>query len=146
MEARAARGLTYEQVANEHLGMSRSHLLMLRSGARTISNVSYDTMTRIAKFLGIPPVLAMLAGGQLRLADFYQTPEMLHQGLGQALAYIQRDPELGPHMPATVFSADQDLQGFILLLYERATGKTLIPGRVGLSDIVESYKPLDSET
>jgi len=145
MEARASRGLTYEQVAKQ-LRMHRNYLLLLRKGKREISNVSNETMESIASFLGIAPVLAMLAGGQLRLEHFYQSPEVLHQSLGQALTFIQRDPDLGPYMPATAFSADADLQGFILLLYERATGKTLIPGRVSLEDIAKSYEALDSES
>lgn len=145
MEARASRGLTYEQVAKQ-LRMHRNYLLLLRKGKREISNVSNETMESIASFLGIAPVLAMLAGGQLRLEHFYQSPEVLHQSLGQALTFIQRDPDLGPYMPATAFSADADLQGFILLLYERATGKTLIPGRVSLEDIAKSYETLDSDS
>lgn len=143
LEVRVARGLTYEQLAEEHLGISRSHLMMLRTGKRTIVNISSRTMKRIAAFLGIPPVVAMLAGGQLGLEDFYQTPEMLQQGLAQAMKFIQRDPDIGPYMPATVFLADEAVQRFIMLLYEKATGRTLIPSRVSLADIVESYKTLE---
>jgi transcriptional regulator with XRE-family HTH domain len=142
LEARSARGLTYPELAEKHLGISRSHLLMLRSGQRAISNVSDEVMGRIAKFLGLPKVVAMLAGGQLRLEDFYQKPEMVREGLEPALKFIQRDPDVGPYMPPGVFVADEALQRFILLLYEKATGKTLIPSRVSLTDVVESYKTL----
>jgi hypothetical protein len=140
IEAANTRGMSSRELAVKHLGISNSHFLLLRKGQRGIARLSPETMTRIATFLKLPKVIVMLAGGQLKLEDFYQDPNLLEQQLESALQFIQRDPEIGPHMPPTAFVADIELRRFILMLYEKASGKSLIPSRTTIPEITEQFK------
>jgi transcriptional regulator with XRE-family HTH domain len=142
LEKAHSSGLSYKELAEERLGISKSHLQLLRTGKRQIPRLSPETMDKIAQFLALPKVIVMLAGGQLKLEDFYQMPEVLETSLQAALQFIQKDPELGPYMPPSTFKADRALRRFIVLLYEKASGRSLIPGRASLAEIIESFKPI----
>ena len=79
----------------------------------------------------------MIAAGRLKVEDFYPDPALLDQQLGPALEFIQRDPELGLSLPLSAFVAELDLRRFIVLLYEKASGKTLLPNRARTDDILQ---------
>ena len=142
LEASYTRGLSLHDLAEHHLGITHSHFLLLRKGQRSIPRLGEEVMNKIAKFLGLPKVVVMLAGGQLKLEDFYQNPEVLDSFLAPALQFIQKDPELGPYMPPSAFVADEALRRFIVLLYEKASGKLLLPSRATLKNIEESFKTI----
>ena len=137
LQATTTRGLSIRELAEDHLGLTYSHFTLLRKGQRSISNIGDETMAKIAKFLGLPKVIVMIAAGRLKVEDFYSDPTLLDQQLGPALEFIQRDPELGLSLPPSAFIADLDLQRFIVLLYEKASGKTLLPNRANLTDILQ---------
>lgn len=142
LEAANTRGLGARELAEDALGVSYSYFASLRNGEKEITKIGDDVITRIAKFLGLPKVAVMLAAGQLKLEDFYQDPEIFQTHLQPALQFIQRDPNVGAHMPASVFTADPAIQQFVVILYEKAYGKTLIPSKVSLEEIAKRYKNL----
>lgn len=137
LQASNTRGLSIRELAEDHLGLTYSHFALLRKGERSISNISDDTTAKIAKFLGLPKVIVMIAAGRLKVEDFYPDPVLLDQQLGPALEFIQRDPELGLSLPLSAFVAELDLRRFIVLLYEKASGKTLLPNRASTDDILQ---------
>lgn len=130
------------EVAEEALGVSYSYFAGLRSGEKEIPKIGEDVIAKVAKFLGLPKVVVMLAAGQLRLEDFYQDPNVLGAYLEPSLQYIQRDREVGAYMPPSIYTAEPALQHFVVTLYEKAFGKTLIPSKASLEEIVERYKRL----
>lgn len=140
IEAGNTQGLSSRELAEKHLGITYSHYQLLRKGQRSVPKLQDETIDRIASFLGLPKVIVMLAGGQLKLEDFYPDPSMFEQQLESALRFIQRDPEFGPYMPPCAFSADTGLRRFILLLYEKASGTSLIPARVAIDAIETGAK------
>jgi hypothetical protein len=136
LQASTTRGLSIRELAEDHLGLTYSHFALLRKGQRSISNIGDETTAKIAKFLGLPKVIVMIAAGRLKVEDFYRDPALLDQQLGPALEFIQRDPELGLSLPPSAFVADIDLRRFLVLLYEKASGKTLLPNRASTTDIL----------
>ena len=137
LQASTTRGLSIRELAEDHLGLTYSHFALLRKGQRSISNIGDETMAKIAQFLGLPKVIVMIAAGRLKVEDFYRDPALLDQQLEPALEFIQRDPELGLSLPPSAFVADIDLRRFLVLLYEKATGKTLLPNRASTTDILQ---------
>ena len=145
LQASNTRGLSMRELAEDHLGLTYSHFALLRKGQRSISNIGDETTAKIAKFLGLPKVIVMIAAGRLKVEDFYRDPALLDQQLGPALEFIQRDPELGLSLPPSAFVADIDLRRFLVLLYEKASGKTLLPNRASTTDILQILQATPSK-
>lgn len=145
LQASTTRGLSMRELAEDHLGLTYSHFALLRKGQRSISNIGDETTAKIAKFLGLPKVIVMIAAGRLKVEDFYRDPALLDQQLGPALEFIQRDPELGLSLPPSAFVADIDLRRFLVLLYEKASGKTLLPNRASTTDILQILQATPSK-
>jgi plasmid maintenance system antidote protein VapI len=124
------------------LGITPGHFSSLRSGAKSFTNITEEFAERIAAFLGLPKVAVKLAAGQLRLEDFFYQGNLIYNQLDAALRFIISDPKFGPKMPASIFSADRDLQAFVVLLYEDATGKVVLPGKVEPQDVVQRFQAL----
>ena len=142
LDAANTRRLGTRELAEKELGVSYSYFASLRSGEKEIAKIGDDLVARIAKFLGLPKVAVMLAAGQLKLEDFYQEREILQTHLQPALQFIQRDPRIAPLVPASVFDADVALQQLVVILYEKAYDRTLIPSKVSIEEIAERYKTL----
>jgi hypothetical protein len=144
LEAAHVQGLGARELAEKHLGVSYSYFHQLRSGEKLASNLGPEMLDKIATFLNLPKVVVMLAAGQLTLKDFQQEPEAVEQVLEPALRFIQADPRFGPYMPASIFGMTSAERQFIVMLYERATGKTLLPVRATLEETVENFQALSS--
>jgi hypothetical protein len=136
------RGLTMDETAREALGLSRSHFYSLRNGGKDIPQLGDEHISKAARFLGLSKVAAKLAAGQLTPEDFYSDPNVVRHYLRHAVKYILSDPELAPFIPATVVELPADVQLAFVMLYERATGRTLIPGRVSPEEIAKRHRQL----
>jgi hypothetical protein len=84
----------------------------------------------------------MLAAGQLRIEDFYSEPDKVSAQLQPALRFILADPELSPYLSPAILKADAAVQQAFVLLYERATGRVLIRGKVPAEEIVARHRTL----
>jgi hypothetical protein len=135
------RRLTMRQVA-EMLGVSYPYFFGLRNGKSDISKLGDEHIERAAKFLAMPKLAAMLAAGQLKYEDFYSEPAKLRDSVQPSLRFIQSDPEYAAYLPASIVKADPAIQLCVVMLYERATGRTLIPGRVPTEEIVRRHRSL----
>lgn len=136
------RGLSVEDTASDALGVTRSYFYQLRVGKKEIPQLGEEHISKAARFLGISRVAAKLAAGQLSSDDFYTNPDVVRDYLRPAMKFIHSDPEFGPFIPATVVDLPEDLQHAFVLLYERATGRTLIPGRVSPEEIAKRHREL----
>jgi transcriptional regulator with XRE-family HTH domain len=143
-QAASARNLKPSDVC-EALGISYSHFSSLRSGGKAIPHISEDFLERIAEFLQLPKVVVKLAAGQLKLEDFYHIGDKMHLYIEPALRFIQADPKIGATLPLSAFSADKDLQLFLITLYEQATGKVVLPGKVSVEDVVKRFEALTGD-
>ena len=131
-KARADRLQTQELA--QRLDVHPSYLGQLRSRAKYVENISREFAEACARFLGIPLISVMVAAGQLREQDFREAVDGSAL-LGQALDYILRDPVVGPIVPPCLLEQDERIQRAFVLLYEKATGKRLLGGRVTAADL-----------
>ena len=143
-QAASARNLKPSDVCEE-LGISYSHFSSLRSGGKAIPHIGEDFLERIAGFLQLPKVVVKLAAGQLKLEDFYHIGDKMNLYIEPALRFIQADPKIGATLPLSAFSADKDLQLFLITLYEQATGKVVLPGKVSVEDVVKRFETLTGD-
>lgn len=141
LTAAADRRLSVGEVT-EILGVSYAYFFGLRSGKNDISKLGDEHITRAAKFLRMPKLAVLLAAGRLKHEDFYIEPAKLQDYLQPALRFLQQDPEYAAFVPASLIKADPAIQQFVMMLYERATGRTLIPGRVSHEEIVKRDRSL----
>ena len=115
------------QMADE-LNVTYGYISQLRSGARQTQHISDAFADAAALYLDKPRMTILIASGRVRPEDVYEKPETSIQQLSAAMSYIQNDPEFGAFMPPEMVSADEKLQMFIVRLYDKARGVSLLPG------------------
>lgn len=137
------RAHTYQMTVDElatRIGVSYSYFAWLRRKKDAIPKIGTDVIERIAEFLELPKVAVMLLAGHLKPSDFDQIPQNTKINVENALRFIQSDPVIGPHMPATIFTADLALQQFMVSLYEMASGRLLITSMKSAEEIVALHR------
>lgn len=129
-----ADGIEDQILATEKLGVHPSYLGQLRTRAKYVENISHDFAEACAKYLSVPLVAVLVAAGQLKEQDFR---EVVAEStlLRQALEYIMRDPAIGPIIPPSLLLQTENIQRAFVLLYERATRKHLLGGRLTAGDL-----------
>lgn len=127
-------GIQAQELATDKLGVHPSYLAQLRLRAKHVENISHDFAEACARYLGIPLVAVMVAAGQLKERDFREPVDdaVLLRG---ALEYIMLDPVFGPIVTPRLLYQDEIIQRAFVLLYERATGKKLLGGRLTAGDL-----------
>lgn len=130
----------------KELGITYQHFALMRRKPEGVPKLGYKVIERAAKFLEVPKVTVMLLADQLKISDFDQKPEDLKINLENALRFIHGDPKIGPYVPLTTFVADIELQLLVVVLYELATGRVLIPSKRSPEEIAALHKEFFSET
>ncbi len=118
------------------LGVGYPYIAQLHSGYREVVNVSEAFITKAAEFLEVPRLNVLLAAGRVRISDFYEASTLMEK-VEPALRFIQADGEIGGSMPASVFTADKELQLFIVDLYQKATHRNLLGQPVAYQELNE---------
>lgn len=119
-----AHGLQMQELALQ-LGVTYGYIAQLRVGLRSTANISRKFSESCARFLKLPNIAVLLLAGQLRLEDFLAPSEQEIGHLEAGLRKMQNDEWLGPVLPQSLFSAGADVQRFVLMLYQEATGREL---------------------
>ena len=133
-----AEGLKTQDLA-QRLGVPPAYLDQLRSQDAHVEHISREFAEACAKFLGAPLISVMVAAGQLREQDFRE-PVNNSALLRQALVTMLLDPAYGPILPPSLLEQDEQIQRAFVILYERASGKRLLGGRVTAADLVTFAK------
>lgn len=129
-----ADGLEDQVLATEKLGVHPSYLGQLRTRVKYVENISHDFAEACAKYLSVPLVAVLVAAGQLKEQDFRETVDE-ETLLRQALEFILRDPVFGAIVPPSLLVQGESIQRAFVLLYERATGKRILGGRLTAGDL-----------
>lgn len=124
-QAATERGVTLQQLAAD-LDVTYGYLAQLRTGLRSLANVSDTFVQAVAQWLGVPRIAVLAACGRLKLSDFLEQRN-LDDALDAAYAFIERDRVWGAVMPASAHRLDQSGRLFVVRLFEAATGTVLIP-------------------
>ena len=131
-------GLQDQELA-QRLGVHPSYLGQLRIRHKYVEHISMEFAEACGQFLGMPVLAVLVAAGQLREEHFREpvNDSMLPR---QALETILRDPVIGPIFPPELLQQSERLQHAFVILYERATGKRLLGGRVSAAELVTFAK------
>lgn len=119
----------------KQLGVTYGYISQLRSGLRKTHQISETFATSCALYLGAPRMTVLLASGRVKPEDVFSDPNEMLNLLPRAIQFIRQDPEFGPLMPADLQNADQRLQYFVVSLYEKATNRSLLPGRENAAEL-----------
>jgi hypothetical protein len=122
------------------LNVTYGYISQLRSGLRKTEHISDQFANACALYLGAPRMTVLLASGRVRPEDVFSDPTEMVSVLPRAIKFIQSDPKYGPLMPPDIINADQNLQYFIVTMFEDATGKTLLPGRANQVEIAKQIQ------
>lgn len=139
MQTANDRGLNLKQMAQE-LGVTYGYIAQLRNGIRQTRHISEEFSQHAARFLGVPRISVLLAAGTVRIQDFYENGNAVAADLDRALQIIAKDPAWGALLPLEAHEATLELKHFIVAAFERATGRSLMPGRTDLGDVLRSYE------
>lgn len=133
-KAASARKESKLEMARQ-IGVSYGYLAQLASGLRSMEGVTADFCRATARYLGIPPVTAMLAAGRLNSFDFLmpESGESPSGQLNEGLERIASDPLVGCLMPAEVWDAPDSVKSLLVALHEEVTQRELFPPRRMLS-------------
>ncbi|MHB1666169.1 helix-turn-helix domain-containing protein [Thiomonas sp.] len=137
IEAANERGLQLKEMA-EAIGVTYGYIHQLRTGIKPIPGLSEKVIDGCAKFLGVPRLAILVAADIVRVDDFYLEPDSLSVYLEPALHLMQRDPEWGAFVHPSVFRAEPKVQHLLILLYEEATNRKLIPTKVNLQGLLDA--------
>ena len=129
------RGLQISEIAAE-IGVSYGYMAQLRNGLRSVPHVSDEVLQNIATFLQVPRFTLLLAAEKIKLSDFYE-PTTLEHSIEVALVDMSRDPQWAGIVPVSLVDADPKIKLLTIRLYEKATGKKLIPFQIFPEDIAE---------
>jgi transcriptional regulator with XRE-family HTH domain len=133
------RGMSLRDLA-DNLGVTYGYISQLRTGIRQVSGISDEFSSACARFLGVPRIAVLLAAGRVHPEDYYHSPEEVRELVRRGVSALMRDPEIGPLVPANLEVADYEMQRLVVLLYERATGKKLLPEAVDLEALLREIE------
>lgn len=135
-------GVTVTAMAKQ-LGISQSYLSELLVGDKEFSTVRDDLVRAIAAYLGVPVVVCMVLAGRLQHRDFVAPAVDVDARRRAALAEVATsamametavDIQLLSDIPVPV-------QYLVVLLFERATGRSLMLGEQWSWSSINSAMP-----
>lgn len=138
--------LTVDSLAKNKLGVTGGYLTHLRNGSQSPESLSREVLEKVAAYLEIPYVAAMLYAGKLLPKDYYvEVLEGLEEQIEHAMEFIRHDPDWGPFMPSEIFTASMQMRQFAVLCYEKATDRRLIPGKLDLPGLLAEMRAAEEE-
>lgn len=139
-----SQGLQLNELA-QRLEVSYSYIHQLRTGIKPIPGISEHVVDACAAFLDVPRLAVLVAADIVRMEDIYAAADFVPRALRPALQFIQRDPAWGPFLHPVTFEADQRVQHLLVLLYQEATGRNLMPGRLNAERLMDAMSAKDLE-
>lgn len=126
------------------LAVTYSYLSLLRNNHRELDKVGDSLIENAAAYLGVPKLHVMMAVGKVKPQDALTEPTKVGTYLAQAVAHMHSDPVWAPYVPKSLDSAPVDLKFLAVLLFEAATGKTLLPQRKTPEEIAKEVQQLQN--
>lgn len=118
------------------LGVTYGYIHQLRSGTRQLMHVSDDFAAACARFLCVPRIAVFLAAGRVSPEDFYENPAHVSARVDEALSHIANDPQWAPLVPSDAHTSSYAMRRLVVLLYEAATGHTLLPAAADVDALI----------
>lgn len=130
------RGLDNQALAHE-LGITPGYLSQIKHGFSG-KIISREFAHSCAQFLNVPLIAVLIAAGQITYEDTIMPDTDMEHELEQAIKYILADKKWSPFAPRNIRQLDKDIQLFIVLLYQEACGRRLLPDQIDLKAIFKS--------
>lgn len=143
-ETAAERAKTMSEMAEE-IGVGQSTLSHLRTGRRFANQFDMDIIKRIAHWLEVPPLAAMMLAEQVTLSDFYGQVDKLDEDINRAIKFIRSDGDWGNLAPSGLDSWSNEAKLYVIWCYEQATGTLLLGGAVNYADLLEQMRDFREE-
>lgn len=124
------------------LNVTYGYIAQLRGGHRLPENVSDDFVNAAAAYLGVPRMTVLMLCGRVKPDDVMLQKHNIAQQIPAAMDLIHQDPVFGPLMPLEARKSSYEMQFFIISMYEKATGKTLLSGRQDPAELAEQLAEL----
>jgi transcriptional regulator with XRE-family HTH domain len=118
---RTEKGLSLREL-EQHSGVSNSYLGLIERGQRPVPGA--EILKKLAPVLDVPVRDLLKAGGYLNAEDVTITEE---DEVEMAFRYVMNDPRYksGTRIKGGLTT---EVKRFIVEMYEKATGKKLLPG------------------
>jgi len=134
-------GHTLSELAGE-LGVTYGYLSQLRNGTRQWRHISDEFANACAQYLGMPRLTVLLACGRVQVEDFYDDPELVRDHVSRAMTLIKQDPDYAALIPGDIDAASYEYKRLVALLYERATGLSVLPEAADVDSLIAQLKKL----
>lgn len=132
-------GMSQEDLGAE-LGLSAGYISHIRMGRAEPTGFNRHTLERIASFLEIPVIAAMMLAEQVRPEDFAPPDKAIEQEIIRCLEFMEKDASWMGFLPKSVFHQPLDMQLFAIWSYEQATGTTILSNMVDLDRLINEIQ------
>jgi transcriptional regulator with XRE-family HTH domain len=131
------RGDTLAELAR-HLGVTYGRIAQWRRQEGSLKVAHPSVLTAAAQYLRVPRIVAMTLAGVISLEDLlWPSPHSREQRMQWELEKLQRDPLLGPFVPASLGTAAPDLRTFVAFLYREVQSADLTNSSRGTHWVAE---------
>lgn len=137
-----SQGLQLREMS-EKIGITYGYFHQLRTGIKPVPGISEEVVDNCSIFLRVPRMAVMTAADIVRIDDLYAAKDFVPTYLRPALNFMRHDPNWGPFIHPLVFECDEKVQHLIVLLYEEATNRKLIPGKLTAERLMDAMVAKD---
>jgi hypothetical protein len=128
------RQQTYRDMAYD-LQVTYGYINQLRSGLRSVENISHEFAKSCALYLGVPTIVVKLIAGNIRMSDFGWPSLTEEEVIDRAYRRMASDPSVKPALPAQADVLTHAAKKALVMMYSDASGVDLLGARQ-LPDIV----------
>jgi len=128
------RQQTYRDMATD-LQVTYGYINQLRSGLRSVENISNEFARACAVYLGVPTIVIKLISGSIRMSDFAWPSLSEEEVVDRAYRRMASDPSVKPTLPTQADVLTHAAKKALVMMYADATGVDLLSARQ-LPDIV----------
>jgi len=128
------RQQTYRDMATD-LQVTYGYINQLRSGLRSVENISHEFARACALYLGVPTIVIKLVSGSIRMSDFAWPSLSEEEVIERAYRRMASDPSVKPSLPEQHEVLNHAAKKALVMMYSDASGADLLGARQ-LPDIV----------
>lgn len=120
------------------IGITPSHLTLLRNGGADPRKLSNDKMESFAKFLDLPSIAIRFLSDQISIENFYSHGNVtgFKTEVQDAIDIISNDNTWGALLPSDIYTVSSSMKLYIIRMYEEVIGTKLISEGVNLGDLI----------
>lgn len=104
------------------MGVTIGYLNQLVNGQRATADLSQKSVESCARYLGVPPIVVKLIGGDIKMSDFLFPGETQEVKVDRAIQKIAIDPRVQQSMPVDLMSLPLDAKKAIIFLHQQYNG------------------------